>query len=59
MQAEWSLVGMPDLSSIGRAIIQLKWYGLDGQHNNNLSRRLSKTYRHANLYFVTLWRALG
>ena len=35
MQAEWSLVGMPDLSSIGRAIIQLKWHGLDGQHNNN------------------------
>ena len=35
---------MPDLSSIGRAIIQLKWYGLDSQHNNNLSRRLSKTY---------------
>ena len=34
-QAEWSFVGMPDLSSIGRAIIQLEWQGLDGKRNSN------------------------
>ena len=33
-QAEWSFVGMPDLSSIGRAVIQLEWQGLDGKRNS-------------------------
>ncbi|MDB2584813.1 rhodanese-like domain-containing protein [Alphaproteobacteria bacterium] len=32
-QAEWTFVGTPDLSAIGRNLVKLEWQGLNGQRN--------------------------
>ena len=32
--AEWRFVGVPDLSSLGHAVVYVEWTGTDGVHND-------------------------
>lgn len=38
--AEWRLVGVPDLSSLGREVVYIEWNTSDGQHNQNFVSEL-------------------
>jgi rhodanese-related sulfurtransferase len=38
--AEWCLVGVPDLSGLGREAVYLEWNGADGQRNENFVAEL-------------------
>ena len=38
--AEWSFVGVPDLSSLGREVLFIEWNKSNGQHNNNFLAEL-------------------
>lgn len=38
--AEWSFVGVPDLSSLGREVLFIEWNKTNGQHNENFLAEL-------------------
>lgn len=38
--AEWSFVGVPDLSSLGREVLFIEWNKFNGQHNENFLTEL-------------------
>ena len=39
---EWNLIGVPDLSGIGKRLITLEWQSLDGQPNPNFVNQVSE-----------------
>jgi rhodanese-related sulfurtransferase len=38
--AEWRLVGVPDLSSLGREVVYVEWNTTDGKRNGNFATEL-------------------
>lgn len=40
--AEWRLVGVPDLSDLGRDVVYVEWNMSDGQHNANFLAELQE-----------------
>ncbi len=38
--AEWRLVGVPDLSSLGREVVFIEWNTSDGRHNERFADQL-------------------
>ena len=40
--AEWRLVGVPDLASLGREVVYLEWNSVDGKRNENFVADLSE-----------------
>ena len=40
-KAEWTFVGLPDLSGLGRQVVTLEWQSLDGRVDPAFSERLS------------------
>jgi rhodanese-related sulfurtransferase len=38
--AEWRFVGVPDLSSLGRAVVYIEWNTSDGKYNENFVAEL-------------------
>ena len=38
--AEWRVVGVPDLCSLGREVIYLEWHSSDGRLNDNFVAEL-------------------
>ena len=38
--AEWSFVGVPDLSSLGRDVVFIEWNKTNGQHNDDFLAEL-------------------
>ncbi|BDB40243.1 MULTISPECIES: rhodanese-like domain-containing protein [Mycobacterium] len=40
--AEWSFVGVPDLSSLGRDVVFVEWNKSSGQHNENFLAELQE-----------------
>ena len=40
-RAEWALVGMPDLSALGKRVLPLEWVGLDGRPNDGFVDQLA------------------
>jgi rhodanese-related sulfurtransferase len=40
-KAEWTFVGLPDLSGLGRQVVTLEWQSLDGRVDPAFSDRLS------------------
>jgi rhodanese-related sulfurtransferase len=39
--AEWSFVGVPDLSSLGRDVVYIEWIDVAGKPNDNFARDLA------------------
>ena len=40
-RAEWALVGMPDLSALGKRVLPLEWVSLDGRPNHAFVEQLA------------------
>lgn len=40
--AEWSFVGVPDLSSLGREVVFIEWNKSNGQHNDGFLTQLQE-----------------
>ncbi|CAM4392054.1 hypothetical protein MB901379_00571 [Mycobacterium basiliense] len=40
--AEWTFVGVPDLSSLGRDVVYIEWNTVDGGHNGNFLAELQE-----------------
>ena len=41
-QAEWTYVGIPELSGIGRHLVKLEWQGLNGQLNDKFVAQIEQ-----------------
>jgi len=49
-RAEWSFVGLPDLSNLGKQVVRIEWQSFpDGQINPDFSERLSEFLSSANI----------
>ena len=46
-KAEWTFVGLPDLSGLGRQVLTLEWQSLDGRVDPEFAGRLSRILEQA------------